>query len=79
MHLYKRYEVLESENTHPGDMDESEKEENALFEEPVIDQQTVEGSVAADKSVFGSAKDAVINIVKKAAQVLVKSGKKIHA
>ncbi|CAL8099082.1 unnamed protein product [Orchesella dallaii] len=66
------YEVLESENTHAEDIDVSDKEERALYEEPVIDEQSVEGKVA-DKSVFGSAKDVVINIVKKAAQVLVKS------
>ncbi|ODM89633.1 SUN domain-containing ossification factor [Orchesella cincta] len=66
------YEVLESENTHPEDIDVADKEESALYEEPVIDGQSIEGKVA-DKSVFGSAKDVVINIVKKAAQVLVKS------
>ncbi len=59
--------------------DATDKEESALYEEPVVvdgPPQSTEGK-PADKSVFGTAKDAVINIVRKAAQVLVKSGKKL--
>lgn len=71
---------MESENIHPGDIDDADKEESALYEEPVIFdgiQQATDGK-PTDKSVFGTAKDAVINIVRKAAQVLVKSGKNTH-
>lgn len=73
--VFNRYEVLESENTHPGegDIDSADKEEGALYEEPVITDQHQQPSTA-DKSVFGTAKDAVINIVRKVAQVVVKSG-----
>jgi len=65
--------VLESETTQSDDLP---KEGNALYEEPVEMEEPSEESVGKDKpkTVIGSAKDMVMNIVKKAAQALGKTG-----
>ena len=58
-----RYEVLESETTHAED-----EESNSVFEEEVNDDKPV------GKSVLGTATEAVLDMVKKAANALVNKG-----
>ncbi|CAH0749266.1 unnamed protein product [Diatraea saccharalis] len=61
------FEVLEKENSHSAHIDEDEDDE--IIDIPDIPAAESEPS----KNLFGSARDAVMSIMKKAAQALVKS------
>ncbi|RVE50339.1 hypothetical protein evm_005005 [Chilo suppressalis] len=61
------FEVLEKENSHSAHIDEDEDDE--IIDVPDIPAAETEPS----KNLFGSARDAVMSIMKKAAQALVKT------
>lgn len=60
------FEVLEKENAHPAHIDEDDEDVSEPVEPPAADAEP-------SKNLFGSARDAVMSIMKKAAQALVKT------
>lgn len=68
------FEVLDTDSQSQSDEDDDDDEDESLLLNKAVNENETEEPGKQPQNLFGSARDAVLSIVKKAAQVLVKGG-----